>query len=304
MKKKNQPVLVVHGGAWKIPDDEVVAHLNGIRAALQEGWKILKNSGKGIDAVERAVSVMEDDPTFDAGKGSILNTDGSIEMDASIMDGSNLRAGAVAALRNYPNPVQVARCVLEKTEHILLTGSGCESFAMKHGFHPVPIRELLTERELRRLESILLDEEFRAEHAFGQKRGTVGVVALDENGHIAAATSTGGTPKKIPGRVGDTPIIGAGTYAEDGAGGVSCTGWGEAIMKVMLAKDAADRMRQGVDAQSAADQSIALLHERVKGLGGLICIDPKGQIGISYNTPRMARGTMTCDQDDFWIAVE
>ncbi|NQT24036.1 isoaspartyl peptidase/L-asparaginase [candidate division KSB1 bacterium] len=302
--KHIKPVIVVHGGAWRIPDEEIQAHLNGIRVALQEGWKILKNGGKGLDAVERSVSVLEDDPTFDAGKGSILNTDGSVEMDASIMDGSNMKAGAVAALRNYPNPVQIARCVMDKTEHILLSGPGCESFAMKHGFHPSPIRELMTERELHRLESVMLDEDFRAEHAFGQKRGTVGVVVLDEQGHIAAATSTGGTPKKIPGRVGDTPIIGAGTYAEDGVGGVSCTGWGEAIMKVMLAKDVAERMRQDVDAQTSAEQSIVILKERVNGLGGLICIDKKGQIGVAYNTPRMARGTMTCEQDDFWVAVE
>lgn len=304
MKKKIQPVLVVHGGAWQIPDDEVDAHLNGIRTALKEGWHLLIKGGKALDAAERTISVLENDPTFDAGKGSILNTDGSVEMDASIMDGSTLRAGAVAALRNYPNPVQVARCVLEKTEHILLTGAGCESFAMKHGFHPVPIRDLLTERELRRLESVMKDDGFRTEHAFGEKRGTVGVVARDERGHFAAATSTGGTPKKIPGRVGDTPIIGAGTYAEDGVGGVSCTGWGEAIMKVMLAKDAADRMRNHLDARKAAEQSIRLLKTRVNGLGGLICTDRNGRIGIAFNTPRMARGTMTCDQKDVWAAAE
>jgi len=299
-----QPVIVVHGGAWEIPDEETQAHLDGVQNALEEAWEILKYGGRSIDAVEQAVSVMEDDPAFDAGKGSILNTDGSVEMDASIMDGHSMDAGAVAALRNFPNPVKVARCVLERSDHILLAGSGCDAFARKHGFHPVPIRDLLTDRELRRLESLMGDEDFKTEHAFGKKRGTVGAVALDIRGHIAAATSTGGTPKKIPGRVGDTPIIGAGTYAENGVGGISCTGWGEAILKFMLAKETAELMRSGKGAQSAADQAIKTFGKRIEGLGGLICIDHSGHVGISYNTPKMARGTMTCEQDDYWVAVE
>lgn len=298
-----KPALVVHGGAWKIPDSELDAHESGIWAALDAGWRILDAGGAALDAVEAAIVVMEDDPVFDAGRGSILNVDGSIEMDASIMDGNGLRAGAVAALRNFPNPVKIARCVMEKTEHILLAGQGCEQFALKQGFAQVPIRELLTQRELKRLESLIADEDFRTADAFGEKRGTVGAVAVDLSGNIAAATSTGGTPKKIPGRVGDTPLIGCGTFAENGVGGVSCTGWGEAIMKVTLAREVIEAIRQGASSQSAAEQGIRVLETRAGGLGGLICLDSAGKIGIFYNTPRMARGHIAPGMDSPFVAV-
>jgi L-asparaginase / beta-aspartyl-peptidase len=287
-----KPALIVHGGAWEIPDPEVADHLRGIEAAVLCGWNVLRNGGTSLDAVEETIALLEDDPTFDAGKGSILNTDGSIEMDASIMDGRTFDAGAVAALRNFPNPIRVARRVLEKTEHILLAGPGAEAFARKEGFKTVPIEELLTPRELKRLESLIMDKQFIAPYAFGKKRGTVGAVALDRQGHLAAGTSTGGTPKKIPGRVGDTPLIGCGTYAEDGVGGVSCTGWGEAIMKVMLSRDIAERMRNGLSAREAAQQGIDRLGTRADGLGGVIVMDALGNFGIAFNTPRMARGFM------------
>ena len=287
--------LVVHGGAWDIPAEETEAHLNGLKEALKTGWEILKKRGSAVDAVEAAVVVMEDDPTFDAGRGSILNVDGSIEMDASIMDGKELNAGGVAALRNFPNPVKVARKVMEETDHVLLAGDGCESFALKMGFLPVPIKTLLTSRELGRLEALMKDESFIAPYSFGEKRGTVGAVAIDHSGTIAAATSTGGTPKKIPGRVGDTPIIGCGTYAENGIGGVSCTGWGEAIIKTMLARRIADAIDSGADSQAAAQCGIDILNSKVHGLGGAICIDSKGYIGIAFNTPKMARGYVNND---------
>lgn len=297
------PVIVIHGGAWDIPANEVEAHLKGLEASIKQAWHILINGGTALDAVEAAVVVLEDDPTFDAGKGSILNTDGSIEMDASIVDGRTLDAGCVAALRNFPNPVKVARSVMEATDHILLAGKGAEQFALIQGFKPVSIKYLLTPRELKRLESLVQDDEFKAPYAFGKKRGTVGAVAMDANGDIAAATSTGGTPKKIPGRVGDTPILGCGTYAENGIAGVSCTGWGEAIMKVMLAREVAESVRQGCDAQLAAERSIAILGKRADGLGGVICIDGQGNIGIDYNTPHMARAYMKRDMDQFSIRV-
>lgn len=285
-----KPILVVHGGAWKIPDDEVKNHLTGIKRALETGWGILHRGGSALDAVEETVAGMEDDPTFDAGKGSVLNTDGSVEMDASIMDGKTFDAGGVAALRNFPNPIRIARKVMEKTEHILLAGPGCEAFAREQGFHQVPIEELLTTRELKRLERLIRDRKFRTPHAFGRKRGTVGAAAMDIDGNLAAATSTGGTPKKIPGRVGDTPLIGCGTYAENGVGAVSCTGWGESIMKVMLAREVIENIRSGCDAQAASIKSIETLHTRTSGLGGVICVDGRGRIGMMFNTPRMARG--------------
>ncbi len=299
----NKPVLILHGGAWEIPDREVANHEKGIRLALEMGWSMLEKGQKALDVVEETVVMLENDPTFDAGKGSILNTDGSVEMDASIMDGERFDAGAVAALRNFPNPIRIARRILDKTEHILLAGEGCEAFARTQGFQSVPIEELLTQRELKRLQRLIKDGTFRTPHAFGGKRGTVGAVALDWNGNVAAATSTGGTPKKIPGRVGDSPIIGCGTYAENGIGAVSCTGWGEAIMKVMLASVVAERLRSGNEAEKAASFSIQLLKKRANGLGGVICIDSSGRMGIQYNTPRMARGYMTHSLKEPVVAV-
>lgn len=296
--------LVVHGGAWDIPDAEVDAHLEGVRAAVQRGWNRLREGGTSLDAVEDVVAFLEDDPAFDAGRGSILNTDGSVEMDASIMDGRTLEAGGVAALRNFPNPVRIARRVLENTEHILLAGPGCESFARKEGFASVPIEELLTPRELGRLEALIRDREFETPHAFGKKRGTVGAVAIDSRGNLAAATSTGGSPRKLPGRVGDSPLIGCGTYAENGVGGVSCTGWGEAIIKVGLARLAAESMRNEVAAQAAAEAAVETLRSRVDGLGGVICLDARGRIGTAFNTPRMARGHMQEGMECPFVAID
>jgi L-asparaginase / beta-aspartyl-peptidase len=298
------PILVVHGGAWEIPDPEIRGHAEGLEKALETGWERLLSGGSVLDAVEAAVVVLEDDPTFDAGKGSILNTDGSIEMDASIMDGRSFKAGAVAALRNFPNPIRIARRILEKTDHILLAGAGCEEFARREGFHSVPIEELLTPRELHRLEMIISDKKYHAAYSFGKKRGTVGCVAMDADGNVAAGTSTGGTPKKLPGRVGDTPLIGCGTYAENGAGGISCTGWGEAIMKVTLAKSVSLGMGEGKPAQACAEEGIRLLETRADGLGGLICVDPSGAVGIAYNTPRMARGWMRGGMDKPAVEVK
>jgi len=299
-----QPVLAVHGGAWEIPEDEVQNCLEGMQTALEKGWSLLNQGRCALDVVEETVVVLEDDPTFDAGRGSVLNTDGSIEMDASIMDGTTLDAGAVAALRNFPNPIRVARRVLEKTEHVLLAGVGCEQFARKEGFQPVPIEALLTPRELKRLEMLMQDKQFQTPHAFGKKRGTVGAVALDCNGNVAAATSTGGTPKKIPGRVGDTPLIGCGTYAENGVGAVSCTGWGESIIKVMLAREVAEYIRSGLNAQMSAEKGIQKLKEKVDGLGGVLCLDMRGSIGMAYNTTRMARGCIREGMNAPFVSVD
>ena len=296
--------LIVHGGAWEIPDSEVQAHLDGVDKALRRGWDQLKEGNRALDVVEDVVAILEDDPTFDAGRGSILNTDGSVEMDASIMDGRTLDAGAVAALCNFPNPIRIARRVLEKTEHVLLAGPGCEAFARKEGFVSVPIEKLLTSRELKRLESLIRDRQFETPRAFGKKKGTVGAVAMDRHGDIAAATSTGGSPRKLPGRVGDSPLIGCGTYAENAVGGVSCTGWGEAIIKVGLARHVAELMRQDETAQDAAVQAIATLKNRVDGLGGVICIDAFGRIGWAFNTPRMARGYMTEEMTCSVVAID
>ena len=304
MREPNNPVIVVHGGAWKIPDEEMDNHINGLSNALMKGWTLLEKGSIALDAVEETIVVLENDPTFDAGKGSILNTDGSVEMDASIMDGKRLEAGAVAALRNFPNPIRIARHVMVHTEHVLLAGEGCEAFALKEGFRPVPVEELLTSRELKRLENLIKDKKFKIPHAFGEKHGTVGAVAIDQEGHVAAGTSTGGSPKKLPGRVGDSPLIGCGTYAEDGVGGVSCTGWGESIIKVVLAKEVADFMRSKGDAKAAADHGIDVLTRRMNGLAGIICLDARGGVGMAFNTPRMARGYFKRGMERPFVAID
>ena len=305
MKKDDiEPVLVIHGGAWEIPDAEVENHNRGIKSALEIGWQLLCQDRDALEVVEACIVDMEDNPTFDAGRGSVLNTDGTVEMDASIMDGKDLSAGAVAALQNFPNPISVARCILEASDHILLVGEGCAAFAREQGFSAVPVEKLLTPRERKRLDLLRKDGKFRTPHAFGAKGGTVGAVVLDKNGNVAAGTSTGGSPKKIPGRVGDTPLIGSGTYAENGVGGVSCTGWGESIIQVSLAKEVAEAIRSGSDPVSATQRGIGILKERVNGLGGVICLDTEGRVGMTFNTPRMARGMMNIHLDTPYVAID
>ena len=315
--------LIVHGGAWDIPDDEVAEHQAGCRAALEAGWQVLDRGGAALDAVEAAVRVLEDAPIFDAGVGSVLNRDGDVELDAAIMDGPSLRSGAVAAVRRVRNPITLARRVLE-SQVILLVGTGAERFAESVGIPFCDPAELIIERERARWQELLKQEDFRSQDAFGARQGdketrgqgdedasnlpvspspgllvspapplthpgdTVGCVALDRAGRLAAGTSTGGTANKLPGRVGDSPLIGAGLYADNQTGGCSTTGWGESIMKVLLAKTATDLIGAGHDPMAAARQAIDILARRVGGLGGCILLDSAGRIGFAFNTPRMA----------------
>jgi beta-aspartyl-peptidase (threonine type) len=309
--------LIVHGGAWDIPDDEVAEHQAGCRAALEAGWRVLERGGAALDAAEAAVRVLEDAPIFDAGVGSVLNRDGDVELDAAIMDGPTLRSGAVAAVRRVRNPITLARRVLE-SQVILLVGQGAERFAEAAGLPLCDPAELIVERERTRWQDLLNQADFRSQDAFGARQGdketnrqgeeatsnlpvalsshlplanpgdTVGCVALDRAGRLAAGTSTGGTANKLPGRVGDSPLIGAGLYADNQTGGCSTTGWGESIMKVLLAKTATDLIGAGHDPMSAAHQAIDILARRVGGLGGCILLDSAGQIGFAFNTPRMA----------------
>jgi beta-aspartyl-peptidase (threonine type) len=280
------PSLIVHGGAWDIPDNMVEAHLAGCRRAAETGWQVLCAGASALDAVEAAVRVMEDDPTFDAGRGSHLNAAGEVELDALIMDGATLNAGSVAAVQRVANPISLARLVMERTEHVLLVGAGAERFARAQGVPICPPEELLVGRELERWKALLADPTWRTPQAFGGD--TVGAVARDGRGNIAAATSTGGTSKKMPGRVGDSPLIGSGAYADNHTGGVSATGWGESLMKVVMSKTACDFIAQGMPAQQAAQASVRVLAERVNGLGGVIVVDHQGHIGFAFNTPRMA----------------
>ncbi len=284
-----KPAIIVHGGAWDIPDTAVDAHLAGCKKAVNAAWPIIDSGGTALEAVQRAVVVLEDDPTFDAGRGSFLNADGEVELDAMIMDGVTLNSGAVAAVKGVRNPILLAREIFDTTEHMLLVGEGARRFAETAGVRTCTTEDLLVGRELQRYRKLKSDSTFTTRSVFEvAKRGTVGAVAIDCKGKLAAATSTGGTPKKIAGRVGDTAVIGCGTYADNTLGAVSATGWGESIMKVVLAKTICDLMGLGFDANRAAAQGVAILGSRVNGLGGAIGINPKGAVGWAHNTPRMA----------------
>ncbi|MDZ7374512.1 MAG: isoaspartyl peptidase/L-asparaginase [candidate division KSB1 bacterium] len=288
-----RPRIVVHGGAWNIPDEEVEAHERGCRIAVERGWQVLLAGGSAVDAVEAAVRVMEDDPTFDAGVGAFLNAEGEVELDAAIMDGSTLAAGAVAALRRVRAPVSVARAVMERTQHVLLVGEGAALFAEAQGFERCRTSDLLVGRELERWKAIQQQRGFDVRTVFSGPRpvpsGTVGAVALDLRGNLAAATSTGGTPNKMPGRVGDSPLIGAGTYADNATAAISATGWGEGFIRLVVAKTICDLIECGREPDEAVDEVMHRLETRVGGSGGVILLDRKGRMVVRYNTPRMAR---------------
>jgi len=304
-----QPSLIVHGGAWDIPDEAVPACTDGCREALAAGWAILAKGGSALDAVEASVMVLEDAPVFDAGYGSHLNGDGKVECDAIVMDGSTLRAGAAAGLQRIKNPIRVARKIYEQCPHMMLIAEGAERFALSTGLALCDPAELISPAE----HDAWLhcrEDEHAAEHHRGHEQGTVGAVAMDCDGRLFAATSTGGTCCKLPGRVGDSPLIGCGCYADGEAGGVSCTGYGEAIMKVVLAKTAVDFVRRlplpgesgTMLARRAAQDAVDLLGRRGKGTGGLILLDRNGTPGFAFNTPRMAFGYVSSD-GSFYASV-
>jgi beta-aspartyl-peptidase (threonine type) len=286
------PVLVVHGGAWAIPEDMVEAHLRGVRNAMAAGWRVLERGGLALDAVEEAVVVMEDDETFDAGRGSFLNREGKVQLDALIMDGATLRAGGVGCVEHLRNPIRAARKILSESPHVYFVGDGAERFAAEHGIPLCKNQDLIIPREIKRL------REFQARMADEKpdlfaptiSHDTVGAIALDRNGDIAAATSTGGTLNKAPGRLGDSSLIGCGCYADNCSAAASTTGWGEPIMKLVLAKWSADRVALGSSPEWVAKEAISQLEERVNGHGGIILLDAQGRIGIAHNTPRMAWG--------------
>jgi beta-aspartyl-peptidase (threonine type) len=285
-----KPSLIVHGGAWNIAEEQVAPCQAGCRRALEAGWRILERSGTALDAVEAAIVVLEDDPIFDAGVGSHLNREGHVELDAIVMDGKTLNAGAVASVQRVRNPIRLARRVLESCPHMMLVGTGAEQFAVEQGFALCDPADLIIDRERERWQA----------HQEGNgcpfcAAGTVGAVAMDAAGNLVSGTSTGGTCCKLPGRVGDSPLIGCGCYADSEAGGVSCTGHGEAIMKVVLAKAASDLLCAGKSAQEAAEASVALLARRTQGTGGLILLDRNGHPGFAFNTPHMACGYVAAD---------
>jgi beta-aspartyl-peptidase (threonine type) len=232
-----------------------------------------------MDACERAIVELEADPVFNAGFGSHLNRDGKAQLDAILMDGSSLKAGAAAAVERILNPIKLARLILERSEHMLFSSAGAEAFAAEHGMALCAPEDLVAPYERQRWKS-------RSEEK--PHLGTVGAVALDAQGNLCAGTSTGGTFLKQPGRVGDSPLIGCGCYADNESAAISCTGHGESIMKVVLAKTAADFVAAGHDAQSAADAAVQLLSRKTNGTGGLIVVDRAGRIGASFSTPHMS----------------
>jgi beta-aspartyl-peptidase (threonine type) len=306
-----KPIMLVHGGAWAIPDDAAEAHLSGVRNALEAGYKILTRGGCALDAVEAAVTVMEDDPTFDAGRGSFLTSDGRVQLDALLMDGGRMKAGGVACVERLRNPIQAARLVLEQSPHVYFVGNGAEEFARTHGMPLIENAELVLDRERERLKVArerqaagLVDATFSGleddkgpETALPRmvdfSHDTVGAVALDSHGNLAAGTSTGGTLNKTPGRVGDSSLIGCGCYADNMSAAVSLTGWGEPIMKLVLGKWATDRVAGGTAPEFSAREAISYLHNRLGGHGGIILLGPDGRFGMAHNTPAMAWGLAT-----------
>lgn len=272
-----RPVLVVHGGAGAASDSADAARHGGCAAAVAAGWQVLATGGTAVDAVVATVVVLEDDPLFNAGVGSCLTVSGRVEMDASLMDGHTLAAGAAAVLTRVRNPIRLAHAIMQDGQHVMMAGPGAETFAIEHALPTEDPASFVTTRQR------LLWESRR-----GGAPGTVGAVALDVDGHMAAATSTGGRMFKRDGRVGDSAVIGAGTYADDTVGAASATGTGEAIMRFGLAKAATDLLRDGRDPQSVAEHVIKELTRRFGGEAGIVLMDCFGRIGIARNTPYMA----------------
>lgn len=280
MNQTFSPAIVVHGGAGAVTDNSLPERLEGCKAAALAGWQILQQEGSALEAVEVAVVAMEDNPLFNAGTGSTLNSRGEVEMDAAIMEGESLRVGAVGAVQRIKNPIRLARRVLEDGRHVLLAGEGALDFAREVGIPQCSPESLIVETRRKRWQ---------------ERHGTVGCVAFDRSGKIAVATSTGGILGKFPGRVGDSPLPGCGTYADE-IGGVSCTGDGEAIIRVVLAKATLDFLRAGAEPQAAAKQAVAFLAEKTGGTGGLIVIDRAGRIGYARNTSHMPICVITDDR--------
>ncbi len=278
--------MIVHGGAWDIPRLYHDAHQAGCRKAATAGWAVLQAGGTALDAVEVAIRSLEDDPTFDAGHGSVLTSTGGVELDAGLMDGDTLRIGAVAAVRHYSNPITIARYILERTPHHLLVGAGAEAFAAAQGLAAVANETLIVEREQQLYNEYKAGQRTAADSFGGHD--TVGAIARDENGSMVVGNSTGGVSFSLPGRVGDAPLPGVGYYADSRYGAVMCTGWGEHIMRAGLALRAIHLLESGVAAQEVADRSIALLRERVSGKAGLIVLDGFGRIGVAHSTPYIA----------------
>jgi L-asparaginase / beta-aspartyl-peptidase len=299
--------LVIHGGAGTIERSKTTPEKEreyraGLGRALTAGCEILKRGGSSLDATEAAVRVLEDDPHFNAGKGSVFTSAGTNEMDAAIMDGKTLAAGAVAVLKHIKNPISLARLVMEKSGHVMMDGDGAEAFAQENGIKLVDQKYFFTQERWEALQKIQAAEKKRTGtvgKAFvitdQDRHGTVGAVALDKSGNLAAATSTGGTTNKRPGRVGDTPVIGAGTYANNATCAVSATGDGEYFIRVTAARDISALMEYHGISLKEAGQAVLDKVAKLGGTGGLIAIDNQGNVTLPFNTAGMYRGYVDPD---------
>lgn len=306
-------VLVIHGGAGTLTQQTMTpakeaAYRAALTQALQTGYAILKSGKTSLDAVEATIHVLEDSPLFNAGKGSVFTHDGHNEMDAAIMNGKTLEAGAVAGVTNVRNPISAARAVMEKSEHVLMVGPGAEKFAREAGCVIVDPKYFWTQERWDALQQALKEDSVKAQINKGNKKsmrlgsfnidnkfGTVGAVALDKNGNLAAGTSTGGMTDKKYGRVGDSPIIGAGTYANNLTAGISCTGWGEFYIRCVVAHDLSAMMEYKGYTVAQAAKAVIEKMGKLGGDGGLIALDKNGHVTMDFNTEGMYRGTVTAD---------
>lgn len=306
-------VLVIHGGAGTIlkknmtPEKEQ-AYIQALTKSLEAGYKVLNNGGSSLDAVEAAIHIMEDSPLFNAGKGAVFTHDGRNELDASIMNGKNLMAGAVAGVTTVKNPISAARAVMDKSEHVMMVGAGAELFAQKAGLKIVDPKYFWTQERWNGLQRAIkedsakavLDHDDKISYRLGtinkdNKFGTVGCVALDQQGNLAAGTSTGGMTNKKYGRVGDSPIIGAGTYCDNNTAGISCTGWGEYFIRNVVAKTVSDLIEYKKYSLQKATKTVLDKVGAMGGDGGMIALNKKGQIAMPFNTEGMYRGAITSD---------
>ncbi|WP_191858526.1 isoaspartyl peptidase/L-asparaginase family protein [Hanstruepera ponticola] len=313
----NEFAIVIHGGAGTIlrenmsPEKEA-AYIAKLEEAIRLGHNILKNGGSSLDAVEKTINILEDSPLFNAGKGAVFTNAGTNELDASIMDGKTLNAGASAGTKTVRNPINLARAVMEKSPHVMLSGLGAETFAQEQGLKIVDSSYFYTENRYKSLKSVKdYESKKQAEDktAFydpiikDSKFGTVGCVALDKNGNLAAGTSTGGMTNKRWGRIGDAPIIGAGTYANNNTCAVSSTGWGEFFIRAMVAYDISALMDyKGVTLQEAAKEVIQKKVPELGGDGGIIAIDKHGNITMEFNTAGMYRASMN-DKGELYVGI-
>ncbi|WP_254526530.1 MULTISPECIES: isoaspartyl peptidase/L-asparaginase family protein [unclassified Sphingobacterium] len=308
---KPKYVLAIHGGAGTIlkknmTDSLEKAYIEKLTESLQAGYEQIKQGKSSLDAIEAAIHIMEDSPLFNAGKGAVFTNQGKNELDAAIMDGSNLKAGAVAGVTNIKNPISAARAVMDRSEHVMMIGKGAEEFAQHNGIQIVDPSYFWTKQRWDGLQRALERDKDRAEldhddkKAFlppykDEKFGTVGCVALDKHGNLAAGTSTGGMTNKKFGRVGDAPIIGAGTYANNATVAISCTGWGEFFIRSVAAFNVSAKMHYAKMDVAKASQEVIDEIGKLGGDGGLIAIDKNGEVAMPFNTEGMYRGTVTAD---------